>query len=486
LLLLAWACDRSGQPDEIHEHGEPGEEPVQVTLFSERFEYFIEHDALEVGESSGFLVHITRLDTYKPVSSGSLTLRIGGESITEASPVRPGIFQTDLVPASAGTHEITYQLELADSTDRVKEPVKVRSDHHHETAEKAHLPAEEGEISFLKEQAWQSDFMVSEIRPSGLTGVIRASGEVLAVPGKKKHLPAQASGVLVFRQTNLVEGSKVEKGQPLFVISAASLGADNFELMYRELKNSLEKSRSEYLRHRALYSEEIVSEQKLIASRTLYVNDSLRFQNLSARASEEGVQVISPISGYIHELGFSEGQYVEPGDQLVTISSNEKLLLRADVPMQHYSVVGRIFTANFRTAYSDKIYDLESLGGTLLSRGSSVAENDHFIPVYFEVNNDGTLLEGAFVEFYLKTGRLEEALVVPVSALTEEQGMRYCYRQVTGETYTRTAVKTGDSDGKVVQVTEGIGSGDRIVTRGTMLLKAASMMTGETGHGHAH
>lgn len=498
LLALA-ACNRSGEPAEAHDHETDTTASIQVTLFSEQVEYFIEYDALVTGEPSGFLVHVTHLETYDPVTKGSLTIQGADTQVTLDAPDRPGIFEAELIPGAPGGHEITYFLQLETGTDQVHNHVHVSGEHGdvhtHEDTDQGDTGSDhdhayggqaEGEITFLKEQAWKSDFMVREVLPVPFSAVVKASGKILAVPGKKKHLAAPTNGTLVFHDKLLVQGSRVEKGQSLFVILAASLSEDNFEVRYRELRNKLEQSRSEYRRHEKLFGEQVISERQFIDSKTNYINDSIRFYSVASEVTAGGLQISAPISGYIHEMNFSEGQYVETGDQLVTISSNEQLLLRADVPMQHYPFVGRIVTTNFRTGYSERIYNLEALDGTLLSRGSSVAENNHFIPVYFEVTNDGSLLEGSYVEFFLKTREQEQVIAVPAGAISEEQGVHYCYLQVTGESYTKQPVKVGENDGEYFRITEGLKKGDRLVTEGIMLLKAASMVTGDAGHGHAH
>ena len=235
-----------------------------------------------------------------------------------------------------------------------------------------------------------------------------------------------------------------------------------------------------------LFANRVISERQLIDSRTRYMADSLRYHSLSAIASAEGSKVYSPISGYIHTLDVSEGQYVETGQLLVTISSNKILLLRADIPQQYYYLLEDIVTANFRPAYADRTYSIEEFDGKIIAKGSSVAENDHYMPVHFEVKNDGSLLEGAFAEFYLKTRSEMNCLSVPVTAISEEQGAYYLYIQVSGESFTKRLVSTGENDGQRVQIVSGLDPGERIVTEGVMLLKAASLITGAPGHGHSH
>jgi len=487
IIVATFAGCRPGSSpygeSETHE-----KETMQHTLFSGNTEFFVEHESLAKGKESEFLVHVTWLDTYSPCLMGTLTVQLGGTVAEAERPDRPGIFILSLIPQQEGVSEIVYTLRSGDITEVVKYPAEVhpegegtRSREDEETGE-----TEPGEVTFLKEQAWNNDFMVQQIVPGSFSFVLKTSGEILTVPGEKKNVAASGNGMIVFPDKTLVQGSVVEKGQLLFIITASTVGSDNFELRYQEYLNSLERSRSEFERHKQLFERNVIPERQYLESRANYISDSIRFYDLAGKAGKNGLKVLAPAAGYIHYLNVSEGQYVETGQLLVTISSDRRLLLRADVPQQHYGQLQRIVTANFRPAFTRRVYSVEELDGKLLARGSSVAENDHYIPLYFEVTNDGTLLEGAYAEFYLLADSRENCILVPVTAILEEQGNHYAYLQVTGESYSKSAVVTGESDGIQVEVVSGIHAGDRVVTRGAMLLKAASMVTFEAGHEHSH
>ncbi len=68
----------------------------------------------------------------------------------------------------------------------------------------------------------------------------------------------------------------------------------------------------------------------------------------------------------------------------------------------------------------------------------------------------------------------------------EDQGTHYVYVQVTGESYTKRAVSTGANDGRLIEIQKGLKPGERVVSRGVILVKAASVVTGVVGHGHNH
>ena len=484
LLVLAASCNHNpgvGSDQEVETPEHEGD-VSKYTLFTDHLEFYIEHGSLEVNEEAEFLVHMTELATYKPCSSGSVTMLMDGVSVTSGDPTEPGIFIIPFVPRKEGS----FQTEFIFHTDTLEESAFASIEvlpHHEDLTEGEsedldHLEGSSDEIEFMKKQAWSADFMVSEIRPGPYYAVIPTSGEIMSMPGEKKNITASSHGIIRFADPLLVPGSKVQKGQLLFTVTSESMVDDNLMLRYNEAKNRLLKSRSEYNRHLALFEQQTISERQFIASRSTYTEDSLRYYNLASHISEGGVRIVATVSGTIHELNVSDGEYTETGRIMAILSTNQALMLRADLPQQYYGLLNEIQTAHFRPAYSDSVFTVEEMNGSLLAAGVSVAENNHYLPVIFKLDNNGDLLEGAFAEVFLIAGKRENLLSVPVTALAEEQGGYYVYVQVTGESYTKRRVSIGSNDGLSVEITSGLESGERVVTEGVMLVKAASMSTG--------
>ncbi|MCP4311229.1 MAG: efflux RND transporter periplasmic adaptor subunit [Bacteroidetes bacterium] len=490
-LLMTWGCQQnpegSIQTDE-HDHAHSGES-LQYTLFNENAEFFIEHEPLEAGEESEFLVHTTRLDTYKPYHSGNVTIEIDGVSVTSGNPHQPGIFHVPFIPRKAGAFHLNISLQTEGSVEQISGHVHVE-DHEEDLANAgsghAHEPAPLGEIIFLKEQAWQSDFRVDEVLNGAFHTVILTSGEFMPMPGEKKNITATTRGMVHFTNPQLVQGADVERGQLLFTISSENLVEDNLNVRYQAAKNKLEKSRGEYYRHKGLYQKEVISERQYVESQSIYVEDSLNYYNLEAHVSDDGIRIVAQASGSLHELGVSDGMYVTEGTILAILSPDRNLMLRADLPQHYFNYSHEITTAHFRPAYSDQVLSVDDLQGKLLATGHSVKENDHYLPVNFLLKNNGSLLEGAFAEVYLIAGIREQVISIPTTALGEEQGGKYVFVQVSGESYSKRRITIGDIDGRRVEVLVGLQTGERVVTRGTMLVKAASLDTGEIIDGHSH
>ncbi len=493
-LALAMACNNQGgkksvQAVDSHQHTSGGS---QYTLFSEHFEFFIEHEDLEAGVETEFLLHLTLLDNHSPVSEGNVTILCDGVSVTSGKPYTPGIFKIPFIPKKEGSFHAEYIYKNGDLEETTEGHVHIYADHdaihaaESGTEGHSHGAELEGEIKFLKENAWNNKFRVEEVLTEPFRSVIATSGEIVSMPGEKKNVTASGQGIVRFANTRLVQGSPVKKGQLLFTLSSENLLDDNVKLRYEEAKNRLEKSRSQYERHKVLYEQEALSQKRYQETRSAYLEDSLRYFSLEGNISEGGIRIIAPVSGTIHELRISDGEYCEAGQVLAILSTNRNLMLRADLPQQHFDQLTQIETAHFRPAYSQRVFTVEEMNGSLLAAGVSVAENNHYLPVIFRLENDGNLLEGAFAEVYLLGSETQALISVPVGALGEEQGGFYVYVQVTGESYSKRYVETGKNNGLAVEIIHGLSPGERMVTEGNSLIKAASMATGEIGHGHSH
>jgi RND family efflux transporter MFP subunit len=182
----------------------------------------------------------------------------------------------------------------------------------------------------------------------------------------------------------------------------------------------------------------------------------------------------------------SEGQYVSVGQPVASVSQNRNLVLKAEVSQKYFSKLPLIVSANFKTAYDNKTYSIESLNGRLLSYGKSNDSGTLFIPVTFSFDNKGEVVPGSLVDVYLKLQPFDGAIVIPVSALIEEQGVFFAYVQTAGESVVKRELKLGGTDGIQVQVLTGLKEGERVVTKGAYQIKLATASGAIPAHGHAH
>lgn len=341
---------------------------------------------------------------------------------------------------------------------------------------------ETGEIILSPEKAKAAGVEVEKIGTQPFRRVIPASGQILAAQGEEQVVVANTAGVVSFSRT-LVEGVPVTKGSELFRISGGNIqDGDPME----RARIAYETAKAEYERASKLAESRIVSQKEFNAIKETYENARIAYEALSSGKGGKGAAVPASLSGYVKSCLVKEGDYVSVGQPLLTVTQARRLLLRAEVSERYYTQLRGIVSANFRTPYDGQTHVLDSLGGRLLSYGRSAGGDSFYIPVTFEFDNRGDILSGAFVEVRLLSASLSNVISVPVSALTEEQGVNFVYLQEDEECYRKQEVKTGMDDGSRIEILSGLKAGDKVVTRGAIHVKLASAGNAIPGHTHNH
>ncbi|WP_308769426.1 efflux RND transporter periplasmic adaptor subunit [uncultured Bacteroides sp.] len=365
-------------------------------------------------------------------------------------------------------------------------------EHAHEHGEEGHSHEEEmhsgekaghsDEIILTPEKAKAAGVEAEAVHAGSFRNVIHTSGQILAAQGEEATVVAASSGVVSFSR-KVAEGMQVGKGTELLSVSAAHIQDGD---PVQKAKVAYEKAKEEYERAQKLVSSQIVSQKDFAALREAYENARLTYEALKPSKSGKGVSVKSPIGGFIKTCLVKEGDYVTVGQPLMTVTQTRRLVLKAEVSERYYAQLSQVVSANFQTPYNNKVYSLENLGGKLLSFGKSSGDTSYYVPVTFEFDNRGDMVPGSFVEVYLLSGERNGVLSLPVSALTEEQGVYFVYLKLDAECYKKQEVKLGTSDGSRVEILSGVKDGDTVVTRGAIHVKLASASNAIPAHTHNH
>lgn len=338
------------------------------------------------------------------------------------------------------------------------------------------------EIILPKVKADAAGVRVSTIEPGTFEQVIKTSGQILAAQGDESVAVATVPGVVTFRG-KVTEGMSVGKGAALVTISSSNI-ADGDPVQRARIAYDI--SKKEYERMKALVKNKIVSDKEFAQAEQNFENARISYEALAKNHSAGGQAVTSPISGFVKNILVKEGDYVTIGQPLVSVTQNRRLFLRAEVSEKYYPYLRAISSANFRTPYDNKVYELRELSGRLLSFGKAAGENSFYVPVTFEFDNKGDIIPGAFVEIYLLSAPMENVISLPRTALTEEQGLFFVYLQLDEEGYKKQEVTLGADNGKSVQILSGVKAGDCVVTTGAYQVKLASASNAIPAHSHEH
>lgn len=354
-------------------------------------------------------------------------------------------------------------------------------DHDHEAAE--HHEHRAGEIVFSPEKAAAVGLETETIVAAPFEEAVKVSGRLATPTNKVQSVVAAMSGVIKLQRT-LNEGSAVRRGEVLAHISVSGMAASD---PVETARIQYEAARKEYERAQGLIDNQIVSAQEMEQITLRYQTAKTQYEALQGKKADDGcIEIKAPQDGHVSGLSFGNGDYVEAGQALFSVSQTQHLLLQVDVPERYWSHLGSIHGANFVPAYSGTTYRLADLNGRLLSVGRTSDTQTGYVPVVFSFDNKAGLVSGAYADVYLLLSDRQQALSVPLSAVTEEQGLYYIYVRLDEDCYMKREVTLGQSNGERVLVRSGLRSGETVVTKAALQVKLAGSATVIPGHTHNH
>lgn len=369
------------------------------------------------------------------------------------------------------------------------------SDHDHEHegehVEGEHEGEPEGEhkedhgddIVMKHEAVEHANLAFETVEPGTFREAVKAAGSIERARGAERVIVAPASGVVTFGGS-VVTGSSVSAGQGLFHISSkgleqgdatATVNVDH-SLAERELKRAEE-----------LLKEDLISRAEYDRIKAEYERTLAGTKSVAAR-SRGGVGVSAPIGGFLADVFVTSGQFVNMGDPLAVVAAEKRLVLRADVSERYRGFVPSVTGAN--VAVGGDAVSLEGRGLRVLTSSAASSGNSHYIPVYLEFDNPGTLGGGSVAEVWLLGAPKDNTITLPKSALTEDNGYYYVYVEEEREkdhiVFERKEVKLGGFDGVRYEILSGVEPGDKVAVEGALKIKMAGMGHSIPGHSHHH
>ncbi len=534
IALLAWACTVSGC-SHTHTHPEEeAEEAIAVTVWTDRFELFMEYPPLRPGVPARFAAHLTNLADYRPVTAGPVRFefRRQGRVVETAvvdQPLRPGIFVPEVAFPEPGELTLNVMVESATPPGVIEAPPLRVYDADAAAPAPPEVEVRGDSIGYLKEQQWKLPFRTEPARTQRLRPSLTVSGEVEADPARDSSVVPPLAGRFGTAPGGLPRlGARVRRGEllgwvepPLHAPDQAAL--DNARLQSgisrAQLEQDLAESRAVLARRRS--EAELARQERDRAARLLQVEAvperavllareraAVAEANLEAArqtlASLEAAQarlerdtagsepprlrlpLRAPGGGTLVETAATPGAYVSADRTLFRIVDLSRVRVRAHLHESRSPAAGAPTRAAVRLPGGEAI-ETGARGSRLLLIGEVVDQRTRTLPVVWAVDNpDRRLKIGMRVELDLFLGQEVDTLAVPSTAVFEEDNKKVVYVHAAGETFDRRIVRTGVEDRGYVQILEGLSVGERVVVEGGYEVALAARSTEGAAAGHVH
>jgi len=233
-------------------------------------------------------------------------------------------------------------------------------------------------------------------------------------------------------------------------------------------RQDLEKAETDLQTARAAHEAAIANERELraeILAREASLNGATRdLQDTTIRA---------PFDGVVAERMVSEGQYVNAQAPVMRLVRLHPLRLTAEVPEKFAPSIRVGQPIELRTdAFPDK-----EVSGTITRISPDVNLKSRAFNVEADVpNQDGALKPGTFARVRIATSTVDQAIVVPATAIQTRYGTSVAFVVANGK-LTAAEVKLGDRLGPRVEISQGLEPGQTIVAEGVDGLSAGMAVT---------
>ena len=460
---------------------------MSVTKWTRHVELFAEYKPFVVGEITKFAAHFTDLRNYQPISTAKVTVSLldGSDNVHDIieKPLRPGIFDPAIKPAREGVYTLMFKIEFDGIIDEITIP-DIPVFKSMEEAEANLQESDEGDITYLKEQAWKTNFSIDIVDYQPIEDRIKAAGEVVKSPSQKNTISSVSGGILIY-QNDIQLGDQLKAEDWLFTVVGKDIigGVDaeeNLNLEYLRAKTQLVREEANYRRQKELYDTDVIPQSEYEEHELTYKLAKMEYETIANNYVEGGIQLKAPFRGYISEIWTKPGEYVSVGDPIIEVTQYSGVLLKADIPIDYFDKINEIEI--IRWMYRGVWYNSPV---NQIDYERQLDAGEVFIPVWFKLNNTN-MLPGEYLEMEAIIKSEKKALAVPTAALLEDFGVYSVIVQITGESFEIRNLKIGIKNSDYTEVISGLEPGEVIVINGAYQVKMASMAGDSPAHGHPH
>ena len=292
---------------------------------------------------------------------------------------------------------------------------------------------------------------------------IYAPGELEAYKGVT--ISAQLDGNVA--NIEFSPGAQVKKGDPILkqdissektqlasAVAAASLASKNLE------------------RAKPLLASKDISQEDFDVFLAEYEQAAAQVKNVQSMIDKR--TIVAPFDGYLGITNVDVGQYLRPGDEIVTLQDISSILVNFSLPQRQIS---KVRVGQSVRVSLDRHAD-SSVEGTVIAISPEIDARTRNVQLQARVPNSEEFLKpGMFVDVELIVSEGELVNMIPISSvlsapygdtvfvITDSEGGDPEVKQIR-----QTFVRLGRSQGDFVSVVEGLKQGDKVVSSGLFKL----------------
>jgi cobalt-zinc-cadmium efflux system membrane fusion protein len=332
-------------------------------------------------------------------------------------------------------------------------------------------------ITVAAEQA--QNYQTGTVKTTVVTVMQEHPGRVEANERLVTRIGASVTG----RVTDVLAevGDTVSAGQTLAHVSSPELTTAQLAFLRAAANQSLAERAVD--RARQLIQADVIgsaellrreSELSIAKAELRAANDQLLIMGLPASAVEKlktqgslhpQANVTARLPGVVLERKVSQGQVVQPGDQLFTVAELSNVWIVGALPEQAARTVQRGQTVEIIVPAIE-----QQLSGKVVFVSDTIQPETRTVAIRTQLDNPNRELKPQMLATLRIAGAPKDMAVVPEGAVVRENDRDHVFVQLSPGTYRLTAVELGAAVNKQRPVLKGVNPGETVVVQGAFHL----------------
>jgi membrane fusion protein (multidrug efflux system) len=305
-----------------------------------------------------------------------------------------------------------------------------------------------------------------DVKQADWQPMLSAVGSISPVQGAM--ISAELAGTVA--EINFQSGSLVKKGEVLLKLDASAE-----EAQMRSAEADLELAKNDLDRARGLSESKVISAAEFDATKSKYAQKKAAVENMQSIIDKK--QIRAPFDGTAGIRAVNPGQMVKVGDPLVSLQALGQVFVDFSLPQQQLADVKTGLTVKVTT---DAVPNRE-FEGTLTAVNSSIDPTTRNVSLQATLDNqDNTLRAGMFGRVKVFLPQKHPILFIPATAVSYAPfGNSVFIIEKKSDEKTKQAslilrqqfIRTGETRGDFVAVTDGLKANDQVVSSGVFKLR---------------
>ena len=251
------------------------------------------------------------------------------------------------------------------------------------------------------------------------------------------------------------EGQKVKKGDIL-----ARIEAEDYRIAVERARAAYNLAKAEYDRDKAIFAKGVIPVAELETNKTGMETAKADLDNAELQLSR--CTITAPMDGIVRKIDAKVGLQLAVGDPLAEILEIDRLKAVVGIPESEVSAVRGLDSVDIKLqALEDR-----TITGKVHFLSSSPETVARLFRLELAIDNlNGEILPGMFIRADVVKKIVPDAVVIPFYSVISRNNEQYVFIEKNG-VVEKKSVKLGIMEKWLVQVTEGLKTGDTLLVEG--------------------